>query len=335
MFFANGLATGSFCLRLCVGLLPALWCCSRGLDCLDGSSWRPGRGPPFAGGHTPSCNRGNSRSGDRAGWHPNFCGPGHSDWAGVPVGEEEGLCGQRAGPSSRGGPGPVSNWLDQCRADSTTSDPITSTGERKLKFSQVLDQSDDGEFIVSSETQKQVRLQRYIEKTGGLPLEQEEPSTEQLSALQRRLTLGPGPFADFSLFVPYGKRAARSQKYRTFIPTSERNWMMKELPGPATMAQWTAYFRVYRTALVMLDVISMATAVTYEAHIEKLNRLYGGAWHLIVEADALGRSEHLMRLRVKMNMDIAKGTRAPDFWNTHPWDGLFRRLVGDRPFWTE
>lgn len=54
-------------------------------------------------------------------------------------------------------------------------------------------------------------------------------------------------------------------------------YIMKEMPGPATFTQWQASFRVYRTALLMLEVLTMATMVSYESMIEKFTKLYLGA----------------------------------------------------------
>ena len=53
---------------------------------------------------------------------------------------------------------------------------------------------------------------------GRFALEQEEPSTEQVSALLRRVTLGGSPYADFSVWLPFGKKAHRAQKYRSYQP---------------------------------------------------------------------------------------------------------------------
>ena len=208
-------------------------------------------------------------------------------------------------------------------------------GERKMKFSAILDQGDESEFVISTEDQKQRWLENYIRQTGGLPLEQEEPSTEQVSALLRRVSSGSPPYADFSIWVPYGKKAFRAQKYRAYLPVMG-GYISKELPGPGTYEQWRASFRVYRTALLMLDILTMSTCVAYEALVEKLNRLYPGAWHLIVGADDLARSEHLTRLRVSVNMDISNGTKEPPAWSeSSPWECLFRLLIKDAAFWSE
>ena len=229
-------------------------------------------------------------------------------------------------------------WADAPTATPPIMEPTDTSKalvERKMKFSAVLDQGDESEFVISSEEQKQRWLENFVRQTGGLPLEQEEPSTEQISALLRRVNSGGAPYADFSVWLPYGKKAHRTQKYRSYIPVMG-GYITKEIPGPGSFDQWRASFRVYRTAMLMLDILTMATCVAYEAHVEKLDRLYPGAWHLIVAADDLGRSEHLVRLRVSVNLDIANGTKEPMGWAAeNPWECLFRMLVKDSSFWAE
>ena len=154
--------------------------------------------------------------------------------------------------------------------------------------------------------------------------------------MRRRLHQGMSPYADFAVFVPYGKKAVRANKYRTYLPMPDGGYMMKEVPGPGSFVQWQASYRVYRTTLLMLDVMTMATLVAYEAHIEKLTRLYPAAWHLVVAADDLARSEHLNRLRVVTVMEIASGAKAPQRWDEKlPWESLFQVLLKDHQFWSE
>ena len=107
----------------------------------------------------------------------------------------------------------------------------------------ILDQGDETEFVVEPEEKRAV--------VGGLPPEEEEPSMEQLSAMNRRMKAAP--YADFSVFVPYGKKALRASKFQTYVPTLE-GFMTKEISGPANFEMWLASFRVYRTALIMLGV---------------------------------------------------------------------------------
>eukprot|EP00435_Cladocopium_sp_Y103_P013191 s2919_g3.t1 len=216
-----------------------------------------------------------------------------------------------------------------------SSTEVTKGSERKLKLSAILDQGAETEFVVASETQMQVWLQVFAGVTGDLPMEQEQPSTEQVSALQKKIQMGQPPFADFGVFQPFGRKSHRAQKFRTYVMCAG-GYYTRELPGPSNFQQWKAAFRVYRTALIMLETLSMATAVSYENFIETLDRTYQGAWHLIVQADELARSQHLLRMRVALEMDIAQGTKEPNLWSKeNPWECLFRRLVKDASFWAD
>eukprot|EP00435_Cladocopium_sp_Y103_P069897 s29_g34.t1 len=96
-------------------------------------------------------------------------------------------------------PAPAEDTLDQ-----------TKGGERKLKLSTILDQGDETEFTVAPESQKQVWLQVYANVTGDLPMEQEDATTAQVSAIQKKLQMGQPPFADFAVFQPYGRKLKSS-----------------------------------------------------------------------------------------------------------------------------
>ena len=168
------------------------------------------------------------------------------------------------------------------------------TKERTLNFTQVLDQGDDGEFEVLNEDDKLLLLQKYINATGSMPEEEEEPTIEQLSALKKKLSLGKPPFADFGVFVPFGREALRASKYRTWVPTAD-GYVSKELPGPSNFTQWRACYGVFTTAMIMLQECALAPIDGYELFIEKMVRLYPDAWHLVYAVDEMARSELLLR----------------------------------------
>ena len=240
------------------------------------------------------------------------------------------------------GGGDWDGWADPSpwpETTSTSTSPTTTAlapglSERKLKMTQILDQGDDGDFIVEHEGMKAKWFQQYLQTTGGWPQEEEEPSLEQLSALHKRMVVqGNAPFADFAIFVPYGQRALRASKFRTFV-ASPNGYVTKELPGPASYVQWRSCFRIFRTAMLMLDAMSMATLHNYEAMIEKLNRLYPTAWHLVYSADELARSSHSNRTKSKLQLDIKNGITPPMNWDpSRPWDYVYQALVLDDQFW--
>ena len=233
----------------------------------------------------------------------------------------------------------VTPFMDNYQTSSTTNPPASDPNlqpntDRKLKMSNILDQGDDGDFIVEGEDMKARWMQNYIRVMGGWPPEEEEPSIEQLSALYRRLSSQDvAPFTDFAIFVPYGQKVARASKFRTYI-LSAGGYTVKERPGPSTFVQWRAAFRVLRSALIMLDAVGLSNLHKYEAGIERLSRLYPQCWHLIYNADELARSAHANRLRSQMKMDIRAGKNPPPTWDDRrPWDWVYGAITTDHEFW--
>ena len=93
---------------------------------------------------------------------------------------------------------------------------IASAGpdsERKLKMSSYIDQADDGEFIPASRQQVETWFQNYQTFAAGPPLEQEEPTAEQLQALNTRANVrNQSPYADLSIWGPFNRKIARAMK---------------------------------------------------------------------------------------------------------------------------
>ncbi len=216
-------------------------------------------------------------------------------------------------------------------------EPGETTKGRKLKLSNVLDQMDDSEFVVEPEETRQKWLKGYKDVTGGYPLEEEEPTLEQVSALKKKVDSGLAPFADFSVFVPYGKKAMKAAKYRSYqLDPSTGGYTVKELPGPSAFGMWLLSFRVYKVALVMLDLVDYTTLNRYENHMERLARIYAGAWHLLVTADERARGEQAARIKSRVAIDLKEGKTAPPGWNeARPWNQVFLLVLEDERFWRE
>ena len=232
----------------------------------------------------------------------------------------------------------VGLWEETGGAASRPTVTTSSTpGDRKLKFSQVLDQQDDTEFYAEPEAEKARWMTHYIHSTGGYPPEEEEPTLEQLSALNRKVkTLGLAPFVDFSVWGPYGRKQAKAVKYRSFFLQADGTYLAREIPGPATLSQWMGSFRVMRCAFVMLDIVSLATLLAYENLFTRLCQQYTGAWHLLVAADEKARSSHLERLKLQMKIDQDRGASVPfSFDPSRPWDHHWRTMTEDTKFWNE
>ena len=66
-----------------------------------------------------------------------------------------------------------------------------------------------------------------------------------------------------------------------------------------------------RTALLMLDLISLSNILAWESMVEKLTRQYPGAWHLIVAADDRARGEYMGRTLARIRMELDQGVAPP------------------------
>ena len=197
-------------------------------------------------------------------------------------------------------------------------------------MSQIIDQSDESEFLVDSVATADRWCQRYVTVMGAPPQEEEEASVEQLSALNKRVhTLDQAPYVDLAVWLPYGRRALRTVKFRAWIPDGQGGYFARELPGPSNFQQWLAAWRVFQTASLMLDVFPLATLQLYERHMERLVKPYSTAWHLIVLANDA-------RIRLKVTSDIALGKPQPDRWDpARPWIACMHLLVADTQFWDD
>ena len=212
----------------------------------------------------------------------------------------------------------------------------TPTPERKLKLSSILDQGDDSEFQVLPEAMRAKWHQQYLDIMGGPPEEDAEPTGEQISALYRKIyELNGPPYCDFAIFVPYGRKQLRASKFRAHVFT-DNGYVMKEIPGPSNYAMWRASFRVFKTAMIMLDTISVANLMGYEALIERLALTYPTAWHLVTIAEDNARAEHLSRLKTRLLTALAAGGPPPTRWDPNrPWDYVLKLLMEDERYWRE
>ena len=232
------------------------------------------------------------------------------------------------------------NQGNQNQAPPAVPDPATRTSgvkEHVLKMSSLLDQSDESELVPPHTDKVQAWVQRYVTTMGSTPEEEEEATDAQLAALYKRtVILKQAPYCDFSVWTPFGRRALRSQKFRTYVPLGDGSYLVKELPGPQNLQQWMASWRVFKVAAISLGIVTLSALQQYEKLIERLTLHWPQAWGLIALADDKGRAERLEKLRRNVVVDVQAGRQAPLDWDeNHPWSVCFKLLAKDDNFWSE
>ena len=233
----------------------------------------------------------------------------------------------------------VDPWMEETGTltRASTGGGTVTTSERKLKFGQIIDQQDDGEFLCDAEEFRGKCYGKYSQLMGGLPLDAEDPTLEQLSALSKRVKVHKlAPYVDYGVWVPFQRRVWKSNKYTTFMMMENGTFASKLVPGPACYAHWVASFRVMRTAFITLELVSLNGLIKWEAHMERLVQRYPGCWHLLVEAENKARSEHLSKTLMKVKLDMDTGRRPPVGWSAEePWNIIWNMVLEDAEFWQE
>ena len=206
---------------------------------------------------------------------------------------------------------------------------------RKVCFKSVLDQSDDTEVVVADESRMVVWAANWEKFAQGPPLEEEEPTVEQLTALDHRVvTLGGSPYADFSVFTPYNRRVSRANKFVAHLPQADGSWLSKEIPGPQNFHVWGYCWNTFRCCAIMLAILKEAALMAYFRTISGLVGEWPDCWSLIYLAEDKGRSEILPRKRRAFEASIAAGNPAPPLWDTaSPWSACLLALANDDAYW--
>ena len=216
----------------------------------------------------------------------------------------------------------------------------TASGSKDnvLKMSNIVDQTDDSETKLPDAVMLNEWAQRCIAVMGAPPQEEEEePTDAQLAALHHRVRVQKQPpYVDFSVWLPFGRRVLKNQKFRAFLPIGDGSFVMKEVPGPQNLQQWLVSWRVFKVACVSLNLVTLAALLLYEKVIEKLVLQWPKAWGLTVQADGKARAEKLEKTRRAIVLDIAAGGTPPrEFTEEEPWTACFRALALDERFWNE
>jgi hypothetical protein len=207
-------------------------------------------------------------------------------------------------------------------ASSSTQAPVLAAPAanlpKKRKFEAVLEQGEEGTFDVISKTEATKVRKTYKTLVGRRPPLNCRPTTDQLSALRARLDEGAAPFADFGIFGPFGRKAAKLNKFEVRKLVGDQV-ISKFVTGPASHEEWLSSWRVYRAALIMLEAASAGSLDLYEEGIRVLTTLYPNSWSDILLADEEMRFEHWDDMYETLS-DGDDGPAPADYDETRPWD---------------
>ena len=209
--------------------------------------------------------------------------------------------------------------------------------QRKLKMSSYVDQSDDSEFFAATRPVELKWYQNYVSFAMGPPLDEEEPTAEQLQALNTRVYSNEvAPYVDLAIWGPFNRKVVRAMKFMAWLPQADGGFIRKEIPGPANFSSWEVGWKVFRVACIMLSIVCETALAIYFANFKRLCGLWPEAWHLLYLAEDKVRAEGLEKYRRRIENSISNGHPPPMLWDAaNPWSSCLIAAAQDRDYWQE
>jgi hypothetical protein len=205
---------------------------------------------------------------------------------------------------------------------------------KKVSLKIAVQERSDETAVMSFDDVEKCR-KSYLAKmhTKSIPLE-DTPSAEQLSVLAVILGERCAPYVDFAIFGPFGNRVRKAMSHKGLVFGPNGSLIMEEFRGPPSIVEWLSCWRVFQTAMVMLDAADHPQLEAYARHITKLSSQYGAtAWSTIYQAEVRFRREMLDRVREeqsgKLDAALEAGGSYP-FVPLRPWDRCFEVAVTGR-----
>ena len=218
-------------------------------------------------------------------------------------------------------------------------------GARALTLNSIVDQSAEDECPPLDAERIDAMFAHYRQLFGANPMEDMEPTADQLSAIQHMVVERKlPPYVDFAVFGPHALRTARKFRLQGLLLGAQGQLFQSEVYGPRCFAQWLSCFQVFKVAAVMMDLISCSALDRYCELIRSYNALYGDAcWPLLYQADTRARRELVERIRRRLAGDyedlhrIAMATTGTmpvtDFDPKAPWKTVWAAIPLEYSFW--
>jgi len=223
---------------------------------------------------------------------------------------------------------------------------VPASVSRTVSFEATIDTTDrKTEVALLTPLEIETAYSNYDKKMGSglqtaepvIPHPDEEPTIDQLTALSALVKTGAPPSVDFSVWRAHANRLKKTLTFSGMHIAADGKVVLAEIKGPASIEEWEVSWRLFRTACIMLKILSPAAADGYRDHIHRLYNRYGQTiWLMLYQTDVRFRSEHSERIRrrgeVLRARAVANNTTS-EFDPNQPWEYVFRVGPEDFAFW--
>jgi len=117
---------------------------------------------------------------------------------------------------------------------------------RRGNISAVLDQGDHEQFEYLDVAKQAELADQFYATTGGPFPRDKVPTPEQLGALIAKLAKDDAPYADFTIFCPYGRRLARHRQFEAQVYV-DGELKSKRFVGPQDCKSWNSCWDISPT----------------------------------------------------------------------------------------
>ena len=126
------------------------------------------------------------------------------------------------------------------------------------------------------------------------------------------------PFVDFCVWGPCSSRTARLRRYNESVMMPDGSWQNKLLYGPSSFYEWRQSWRIFRTAMIALNLATPYALDEYEEGIELLHTRFPNRWGAIWALDEEVRSRGWKDVREKI-INRSHVPSTPEWDPKHPW----------------
>jgi len=209
---------------------------------------------------------------------------------------------------------------------------------RTVPMRDVADVARNDEVPVMSEIDLANFFKTYKRLMHRDPPWEEEPTTDQITAVHTLVGEHVPPYVDLSIFGPHGQRTLRNIKLMGLTLSSTGELQRVELRGPPTVEAWEACMLVFKTIVIGLEIMLPPFIDDYIKKVKGYARRYGPvAWALIYQMDVRFRREWCERIRrseAEAHQQAVANGGTTSYDPAHPWQRVYEVGVhSSADFW--
>ena len=219
----------------------------------------------------------------------------------------------------------------------TPTTPKLPPPEReKIALEKVINQGDSREIVMLPADELDILWQNYKDQVGDYPEAEEEPSSQQVTAIAYLVDSLASPYVDFAVFGPYADRYVKKARLSGMIIQPDGTFALREMYGPGSFSEYCKCYAVWKVCLMMKQAVSIILLDNMLKHFQRLHETFGGeCWLMLYQAIVRMFSEQFRRyMREGKDLYYKCIDKKVCPWQPDkPFFYVFQRGLDDGSFW--